>query len=122
MINEKFAFREQQLLLLKKLYPQYVRVIDCALEDLEDVDALVGRSDYNRIFRAIAEGYHLRAEISKRTGIDKDELKILLGLMLKAGVLRTEEQGGKTEGARGARKILFFRVERLVVKDAPAAT
>ncbi len=119
MMNEKFAFKEQ-LLLLKKLYPQYIRVVDNALEELEDIETLTDGTTYTRIFRAIDEGKSLFSEISRRTGIEKDELKILLQLMVKAGALRTEVQGGKTEGARGARKVLFFRAAITPKKNARA--
>jgi hypothetical protein len=30
--------------------------------------------------------------------------------MVEAGVIRSAEQGGKTDGARGARKMLYERV------------
>jgi hypothetical protein len=49
-----------------------------------------------------------------KTGIDMKELKTHLSPMIKAGALRTEEQGGKTDGAR---KILYFRAERIATKS-----
>ena len=101
-------FREH-LLLLKRLFPQYTRVVDAALEDVEDLDVETNGTPYQRIFRAIDEGYQLRSEIARKTGIDPEELKAYLKKMVAAGTLRTEEQGGKTDGARGARKTLYFR-------------
>lgn len=115
MTTEKHVFT-QHVLFLKRLFPQYGRICDSALEDLEDLETITDGSVYARIFKAIDDGYQRLPEISKRTGIPQDELKQILPRMLEAGVLTREEQGGKTEEARGARKILFRRAELRIRK------
>jgi hypothetical protein len=100
----------EQIRTLHGLFPQYARLFTNLLEDMEDMDEMTTGTPLSRIFRAIDEGCHLETEIQRRTGIEKLELHLLLEQMIEGVVLYKEPQGGKTDGARGARKWLYFRV------------
>ena len=90
----------------KKLCPSYSRLFENILEDADELEGMTKGSTYSRILRAIEAGYQLETEITLRANVTVEDLR----RMVDAGVLILVPQGGKTEGARGARKMLYQKV------------
>jgi hypothetical protein len=89
----------------KEMCPSFSRLFENILEDAAELEPMTERSPYKRVMRAIDEGFQLETEIVNRANVTSDVLQKMVG----AGVLEVVPQGGKTEGARGARKMLFQR-------------
>lgn len=117
MSQDKFAITEQ-IRLLSKLYPHFKPVLADCIDEVNEFDAVLTGSPMSRVFRAIDQGHQLETEIERRTGLDKSKLKMLLTEMVEAGALRAVPQGGKTDGARGARKMLYERAQSVAVQNA----
>ena len=60
---------------------------------------------------AIDAGMQTFGEIQRFTNIEETRLKSLLKIAIEADVVEAVEQGGKSDAARGQRKIIFRRKE-----------
>lgn len=94
--------------LLSKKHPQFARYFNSVVDELEEMELADSVQDGNeKIKAAIRAGYQTFSEIQQMTGIEKDNLNYSLSLMVEYGEIVIAPQGGKTDGARGARKVLY---------------
>ncbi len=94
--------------LLGKKFPSFARYFNSVVDELEELDLADSvQEDNEKIKSAISSGYQTFSEIYQITRIEKDRLNYSLSLMLDYGEIEIAPQGGKTDTARGARKVLY---------------
>lgn len=102
-----------------KNFAAYFESIAIDIED--EIRSASVQHNYDKIFAAIDAGADIdnrnrqcaeKTDIQRITGIPWPEFNDTIAHMLDYGMIEAVKQGGKTEGARGARKILFRRVEK----------
>lgn len=64
-----------------------------------------------QVLSAIDDGAFQLREIVTETGLSREQVERDLSNLVAARILQAREQGGKTEVARGERKILYSRRE-----------
>jgi transcription initiation factor IIE alpha subunit len=97
------------LRMLSKHFPLYSGVITDAIAEVEDLETIRSGTPAARVFKAIDRGFAQEREIARVTGLQLPDVRRILRLAREEKLLQTEAQGGKTEGARGARKQLHQR-------------
>jgi hypothetical protein len=89
------------------------RVLRGAIEEIREIGLeAAGEEDYDLIFDAMESGYNEFYDLVDRTGLEEHELRKYLTLAIQAHNIEEIEQGGKTDMARGPRKVLYFTTEK----------
>ena len=100
---------KDNLRLLIKHHPSYSAVLAETIAEVEDLEKVRFGVPAARVFKAIDRGFQQDREIARVTGLELAVVRKILKMAFEENLLRTEEQGGKTDGARGARKKLYQR-------------
>jgi hypothetical protein len=105
---QKLAFRS----------PKFASYFNDIVEELEQEKLSEStRGHYDRILDAVDRGFMEKSELQKAAGMDRDPFEATIALMLDYDMIEAVKQGGKTEAARGASKLLYRRKERVVVEE-----
>lgn len=99
--------------MLIKHHPPFAGVLSDAIAEIEDLEKIRIGAPAARVFKAINHGFERDREIAKVTELELPVVRRILMLAESEKLLKTGEQGGKTDGARGARKKLY---QRAVIK------
>ncbi len=98
--------------------PPFARLFNDVVEELEGENlSETLRDGYAKIFAAIDLGFTEHTDLQRASKMAKDEFDATLTQMLDYGMVEPFRQGGKTEVARGAAKILYRRVEKEEVRE-----
>lgn len=96
----------------------FARYFNAIVEEIEESELSSDTQDAQAsILCAIDQGYQEEVQIQKRTSIGRELLKHTIAVMLDYGVVESFHQGGKTDVARGARKLLYRRPEKPVTRE-----
>jgi ParB-like chromosome segregation protein Spo0J len=97
---------------LAKRHRKFARYFNSVVDEMEELELADEALDAKeKTLGAISSGYQTFSEIQLKTKIESDFLQYTLSLLLDYGDVTVSEQGGKTETARGARKILYQLTE-----------
>lgn len=99
--------------LLAKRHPSYRVYFQAVVDELEELELSSDTLEaQEKIIAAIGMGYQTRAEIQNKTKIENALLDHALAVLLDYSQIYAVDQGGKTDGARGARKTLYKLTEQ----------
>ncbi len=93
--------------------PAFARLFNDVVEELEGEslsETLL--ADQEKILAAIDLGYAEATDLQRASGLPKDEFDAAIAVMLDYSSIEAVKQGGKTDQARGAAKIIYRRVEK----------
>lgn len=71
------------------------------------------RTGYDVILSAIDRGLGEKTDLQRAANMSREEFSHTIAVMLDYGMIEAVQQGGKTEAARGAAKVIYRRCERL---------
>jgi hypothetical protein len=92
---------------------RYSRYLDSVLEEISELNiADETLSITEQILGAIRTGLRTDAEIIRFTRVSKEDFEFAMNNLQEHGSVRSVPQGGKTEVARGRRKMLWEIVEK----------
>ncbi len=100
---------------------KYVPMFEAIVEEIVETNlADKAQASYALILNAIDSGVadsgdigiRERSDLQRVTKLPREEFDHVITLMLDLRMIEAVQQGGKTDGARGARKVLFKRYER----------
>jgi hypothetical protein len=98
--------------LLASRHPAFRTYFQSVVDELEEMKLSEETVDAREKIRtAIALGFQTAAEIQAKTRLDQALLDHTLAVMIDYNEIYAVVQGGKTDGARGARKTLYKLVE-----------
>lgn len=96
--------------ILAKKHPAFERFFNSVIDELEEEKLTLSTGEASRkILQAIDSGYQEERQIITVTNLDKTIFTHTIAYMLDYAMIAVESQGGKTDGARGARKQLYVR-------------
>ena len=108
MAEEWLLVRERVRSFAEK-YPQTTSPTDSYIEEIEYILKEGAKTDFNEILLYwIREGYQSVEAIAQATKKERTLIKVALENLVEAGTLRTIQQGGKTDVARGAAITLYL--------------
>lgn len=99
--------------LLADRAPSFARYFNDVIEEIESEGITdEARSNYEKVFAAIAAGMCEHSDCRRTAGLDHRTFEFTIATMLDFGMIEAYDQGGKTEAARGARKKLYRKTEQ----------
>jgi transcription initiation factor IIE alpha subunit len=101
---------KETLKLLSKHNPSYAALLTETIAEIEDLEKIRCGSPAARISKAINKGFTQDREIARVTDLELNLVRHILKIAQDANLVTTIDQGGKTDGARGARKQIYQRV------------
>lgn len=108
------------MLALSAKAPAYARFFEDIVEELEgEKISEQTRANYDRVLEAIDAGYSEKSDLQRALSMNRDEFNHTIAVMLDYRMIEAFQQGGKTDQARGAAKIIYRRVEKIPDEPLP---